>query len=95
MIVTGTVILAPESLPTTVIVVCNLFLVPNNVLTVVAVKLTEVPITVLETFVPNVVVEFSFSASSVFTPTPVYEFSTLASAIIAVYPLASNVEVAP
>ena len=49
--VTGIVNLAPESLPTTVIVVCNLFLVPNNVLTVVAVKFTEVPITVLETFV--------------------------------------------
>ena len=84
MIVTGTVILAPESLPTTVIVVCNLFLVPNKVLTVVAVKFIEVPITVLDTLVPSVVVELSFSASSVLIPTPVYELSTLASAIIAV-----------
>ena len=84
MIVTGTVILAPESLPTTVIVVCNLFLVPNKVLTVVAVKFTDVPITVLDTLVPSVVVELSFSASSVLIPTPVYELSTLASAIIAV-----------
>jgi hypothetical protein len=56
------------------------------VLTVVAVRLIEVPITVLETFVPRVVVEFSAAASGVLIPTPLNEFNTLASAIVAVYP---------
>jgi len=65
--------LAPESLPTTVMVVCSCVRVPNKVLTVVAVKLIEVPITVLETLVPIVVEVFNDSASSVLTPTPVYE----------------------
>ena len=90
IIVTGMVTLAPESLPIIVIVVCNCVFVPNNVLTVVAVKLIEVPITVLETFVPSVVVEFNAVASGVFTPTPLNEFNTLASAIVAVYPEDSN-----
>jgi len=67
--VTGIVNLAPESLPTTVNVVCNLTLEPNKVFTVVAVKLIEVPITVLETLVPIVVVVFSASASCVNTNT--------------------------
>ena len=84
------VTLAPESLPIIVIVVCNVVLSPNNVLTVVAVKLIEVPITVLETFVPSVVVEFNAVASGVFTPTQLNEFNTLASAIVAVYPEDSN-----
>jgi hypothetical protein len=95
MIVTGIVNLAPESLPITVMVVCNVVFVPNNVLTVVAVKLIEVPITVLETFVPKVVVEFKAVASGVLTPTPLKEFSTLASAIVAVYPEDSNACEAP
>lgn len=42
--------------------------VPNSILTVVAVKLIEVPITVLETFVPKVVVEFNDTASGVLIP---------------------------
>ena len=70
-------------------------LLPNNVLTDVAVKLIEVPITVLETFVPIVVDVFNFSASSVVTPTPVKVFSTLISAIVAVYPSVSKIEVDP
>ena len=41
-----------------VTVVCSDVFVPNSVFTVVAVKLIEVPITVLETLVPKVVVEF-------------------------------------
>ena len=45
-------------------------LLPNKVLTVVPVRLIEVPITVLETLVPKVVVEFNLSASSVLIPTP-------------------------
>jgi hypothetical protein len=95
MIVTGIVTLAPESLPIIVIVVCSDVFVPNNVLTVVAVKLIEVPITVLDTFVPRVVVEFNLSASAVFTPTPLNEFKTLASAMVATYPPASKVCAAP
>ena len=61
----------------------------------VAVKLIEVPITVLDILVPTVVVLFSLSASSVLIPTPVNELSTLVSAIVAVYPLASKLVVAP
>jgi hypothetical protein len=57
--VNGIVNLAPESLPVTVKIVFNVFAVPNNVLTVVAVKLIVVPITVLDTFVPTVVVVFN------------------------------------
>jgi len=95
IIVTGIVILAPESLPTKVSVVCSWVLLPNKVLTVVAVRLIEVPITVLETLVPAVVTELSLSASSVFTPTPEKLDTTLTSAIVAVYPAASKVEVAP
>jgi len=54
--VTGTVILAPESLPIIVSDVVNEVLEPNKVFTVVAVKFNVVPITVLDTLVPNVVV---------------------------------------
>jgi hypothetical protein len=57
--------------------------------------LIEVPITVLETLVPIVCVEFNVSASSVLIPTPVKLESTLTSAIVAVYPPLSKVEVAP
>ena len=44
---------------------------PNNVLIVVALKLICVPITVLDTFVPIVVVELAFAdvAASVLIPT--------------------------
>ena len=83
--------LAPESLPMTVIVVCNCVLSPNNVLTVVPVKLIEVPTTALDTFVPRVVVEFNAAASVVFIPTPLNVDNTLASAIVAIYPEVSNV----
>ena len=63
--VTGMVNLAPESLPITVSVVCSFVLDPNKVLTVVAVKLIEVPITFLDTLVPMVVVVFSVVVSVV------------------------------
>ena len=59
-------------------------------LIVVPVRLIEVPITVLETFVPRVVVEFNAAASGVLIPTPLYVFKTLASAIVATYPADSN-----
>jgi hypothetical protein len=55
----GTVNLAPESLPVIVKIVFSVFEVPNKVFTVVAVKLIVVPITVLDTFVPTVVVAFN------------------------------------
>jgi hypothetical protein len=54
------------------------------VFTVVAVKLIDVPITVLETLVPIVVPVFNLIASSELTPTPLNEFNTLTSAIVAV-----------
>ena len=70
--VIGTCNLAPLSLPTTVIVAYNAVLVPNNVLTVVALRLIVVPTTVADTLVPNVVVELTFNASveGVSIPTP-------------------------
>jgi len=95
VIVTGIVILAPEPLPITVKVVCSCVLVPNNVLTEVAVKFIDVPITVFDTLVPMVVAVFSLSASSELIPTPVNVFSTLISAIVAVYPSFSKIVVAP
>ena len=54
--VIGTVIRAPLSLPTICKVACKKLFEPNNVFTVVAVKLITVPITVLDTEVPKVVV---------------------------------------
>ena len=68
----GTVIRAPESKPIMVRVVVIDELDPNNVLIVVALKLICVPITVLDTFVPIVVVELEFDdvAASVLIPTP-------------------------
>ena len=51
--------LAPDPLPITVNVVCSCVLLPKSVLTEVAVKLIVVPITVLDTFVPIVVVVFN------------------------------------
>jgi hypothetical protein len=56
---TGMVILAPESLPVMVRVVYKVVLDPNKVLTVVAVRFIEVPITVLLTLVPTVVTVFN------------------------------------
>ena len=88
--VTGIVILAPLSSPITVKVVLNVVLLPNKVFTVVAVKLIWVPITVLETLVPNVVVELALVAASVLIPTPLKVFNSLTSAIVAEYPLVSN-----
>ena len=58
----GTCNLAPLSLPTIVIVAYNAVLLPNNVLTVVALRLIVVPTTVADTLVPNVVVELTFKA---------------------------------
>jgi hypothetical protein len=57
---------------------------PYNVLIVVADILMDVPITVLETFVPKVVVSFNLSESAVLTPTPVKLDKSLTSAIVTV-----------
>ena len=76
--------LAPESLPTTVKVACKKLFEPNNVFTVVAVKLIVVPTTVLETLVPIVVVELRATASGVLTPTPLNVLNVLTSEIVAV-----------
>jgi len=84
VIVTGIEIRAPESRPVTTNVVYNAVLEPNKVLTVVAVKLIVVPITVLLTFVPMVVVEFKLVASGVLIPTPLKEAIVLTSPIVAV-----------
>jgi len=54
------------------------------VLTEVATRLIDVPITVLETLVPIVVPVLSLSASPVFIPTQLKEFKALISAIVAV-----------
>ena len=91
----GIVNLAPESLPVTVNIVFNVFDVPNSVFTVVAVKLIVVPITVLDTFVPIVEVEFKVAASVEFIPVPSKVDNTLESPIVAVYPEDSNVVFAP
>ena len=91
----GIVNLAPESLPVKVNIVFKVFEVPNKVLTVVAVILIVVPITVLDTFVPTVEVEFNVAASVVFTPVPWKTDNTLESPIVAVYPDASNDVSAP
>jgi hypothetical protein len=93
--VTGTDILAPESRPTTTSVVYSELLEPNSVLTVVAVILIVVPITVLLTFVPIVVVEFKDVASGVLIPTPLNELIVLTSPIVAIYTDCSKVDVAP
>ena len=84
--VIGTCNLAPLSLPTTVIVAYNAVLAPNNVLTVVALRLIVVPITVADTLVPNVVVELTFKASveSVSIPTPSNVDNNLTSEMVAV-----------
>ena len=97
VIVTGIVNLAPLSNPTTVNVVFNWELDPNNVLTVVALKLICDPITVEETFVPKVVVEVAFWAVAAvdWIPTPLNVAIVLTSAIVAVYPEVSNAVVLP
>ena len=64
VIVTGIVNLAPLSNPTTVKVVLNWVCEPNNVLTVVAVKLICVPVTVAEMLVPIVWVAFAFAVAA-------------------------------
>ena len=71
--VTGIVNLAPLSKPTTVKVATMLELLPNKVFIVVALRLIWVPIMVLETLVPIVVVAFILEevAASVLIPTPV------------------------
>jgi len=92
---TGIVILAPESLPITVIVVDNWdVVVPNKVFTVVPVKVNEVPRTDLLNLVPIVVLASVAGVADVI-PAPLNAESNLISAIVAVYPLDSKVEVAP
>ena len=88
IIFTGIVILAPESLPTTVIVVDNWVVeVPNKVLIVVPDNVNEVPRTDLLNLVP-VVVLASVVEVVVVTPTPLKSDNNLMSDIVAVYPLA-------
>jgi hypothetical protein len=92
----GMVILAPLSLPITVIVVANVVNEePNNVLTVVPVKVNEVPISDLDNTAPVVVFNSGWPTVVVVIPVPVNDDSNLISEIVATYPLASNVEVAP
>jgi hypothetical protein len=67
----------------------KVLLVPNKVLTVVAVIFTVVPITVLLTLVPIVVVELSEVASGVLIPTPLNAEVVLTSPIVNTYPEAS------
>jgi hypothetical protein len=87
LIFTGTVILAPESLPITVRVVVMYVADPKRDLTVVAVIFRDVPITVLDTLVPIVVfVLLRLVASAVFIPTPVKRDIVLTSPIIKRYP---------
>ena len=62
---------------------------------VVPVILTVVPITVLLTLVPTVVVVLSDVASGVLIPTPLNAAVVLTSPIVTTYPDCSNVEVAP
>jgi hypothetical protein len=69
--VTGIVNLAPLSLPVTVNVAYSELEVPKSVFTVVAVIFKVVPTTVLDTFVPNVVVVFAATASVVWIPVAV------------------------
>ena len=60
-------------------------LLPNKVLTVVALRFICVPTTVDETFVPIVVVELAFAevAAAVFIPVPSNVLNNLTSAIVA------------
>ena len=86
MIVTGIDTLAPESLPTICRVAVKAVFPPNSVFMVVAVILKLVPITVLDTDVPIVEVEFNACTSGVSTPTPLKLFNSLTSDIVNVYP---------
>ena len=93
VMVTGSVSLAPLSIPTNTIVADKVELDPNKVFTVVALKLNCEPITVVETLVPKVVVLtllFAVVAASESIPTPVNVDINLTSEIVAVYPLVSN-----
>ena len=83
LIVTGIVILAPLSNPTTVKVVVKEVWLPNNVFTVVALKLICEPITVLDTFVPKVDCVFWIVDASVLIPKPLYSDNKRTSAIVA------------
>jgi len=78
---------APLSKPTTVNVADNWVFEPNNVLTVVALKLIWEPITVTDTFVPRVVVEvtaaLAASAAGVLIPIPVNVLNRRTSEIVA------------
>ena len=88
--VTGICILAPLFLPVIIRVAYNAVLFPYKALTVVAVKVTDVPITVFETLVPKVSDEFNFEACSVAIPVPVKSENIHTSEIVAVYPSPSD-----
>ena len=95
----GTCNLAPESLPTIVNKLYNVEaavpVVPYRVLTPVATSVQVVPITVLDTSVPFVVVEFNASAASVSIPVPITELNCLTSLTVNTYPDDSTTELLP
>jgi hypothetical protein len=67
---------------------------PNKVLIVVPVNVNEVPTCVTDSTVPVVVFNPEIGVVVVI-PVPLNEDTNLESAIVAIYPLASNVLVAP
>jgi hypothetical protein len=94
--VKGIDILAPESLPVTVIVVLKLVVeVPNNVSIVVPTKVNDVPIAVLLICVPVLLFTSDTPKFEVSIPMPVNVDNNLASPTVITYPLGSKVDVAP
>jgi hypothetical protein len=92
----GMVILAPLSLPITVMVVVNVVkLVPNKVLIVVPVIVNEVPIWLDDNTAPEVVFKPVIPGVVTVIPVPANEDNNLESETVTIYPLASNVLVAP
>ena len=99
VILIGTCNLAPESLPIIVNKLYNVDVavptVPNKVLTPVATNVSEVPITVFDTSVPLVVVEFKVSAASVSIPDPTIDWNCVALLNVNTYPDDSTTELLP
>ena len=94
-ICTGICNLAPLSLPVTVKVAYNVVWSPNNVLTPVALIVNVVPITVLDTLVPNVSCELADCAAGVSIPVATNDENNLTSEIVNEYPAVSYVVVFP
>jgi hypothetical protein len=92
----GIVILAPLSLPITVMVVVRVVkLVPNKVLIVVPVIENEVPIWLDDNTAPEVVFRSVIPGVVIVMPVPANEDNNLESETVTIYPFASNVLVAP